>query len=87
MSVTVLPTSLGSSLAATGDAQRTESAEKRKKDPVHRTPDEAVILELQTVQAVRSAKGNAQEEGREDREERGLQQPRPDSGERLDLKA
>jgi len=81
--MTVLPTALGSSLAATGDAQRTEAAEKRKRDPVHRTPEEAVILELQTVQAVRSAKGNTEEEAREDRQEHALP-PRP-PGARLDV--
>ncbi len=84
--MTVLPTALGSSLAATGEAQRTESAEKRKRDPIHRTPEEAVILELQTVQAIRSAKGNAEEEGREDREEHNLQRPPTQPrGARLDV--
>lgn len=77
--MSIVSASTAQSLAGLGQAERTEAREKAKGQPARsgrrRDDRDEVIVDTQTVDAVRSLKDNTQEEAREDRQ--GQAQYRP----------
>jgi hypothetical protein len=76
-----LGANVAQSVSALGQAQRTESAKKRAREDTKaraRRPEheDEVVVEVETLRAVRDLKGNDQEETHEDRE--ATTQYRPD---------
>ena len=72
--MSILPTNVAQSLAGLSQAERAEAREKsrpeavRAKDRRGKDETDLVVVDNQSADAVRSLKGNDQEEAREDRQ-------------------